>query len=240
MDVIAALGGVEGVLEHSLFKATGFPSWEGLFWEKSCFARGTRFIKYDRSEVAVEDVKEGDQLLGPDGTARLVKAGTLVNGKERLYRFTFQKGHVTAGDVEGHVTISDLIVTNNHIVCLRRTVEALTEDVEMTVDQFVALSKEEQKTYSMYYADGVDSGKTEHPDEFIIEDVKLEDEASEWFGFKVDGDHKFLRHDFLVVHNSGFEESMKFKKVSLAVMVEMCSQLGHNLFRLHYAALESR
>jgi pre-mRNA-processing factor 8 len=33
-DVIQALGGVEGVLEHTLFKGTYFPTWEGLFWEK--------------------------------------------------------------------------------------------------------------------------------------------------------------------------------------------------------------
>ncbi|KAI5270186.1 pre-mRNA-processing-splicing factor 8 [Aureobasidium subglaciale] len=30
-DVIQALGGVETILEHTLFKATAFPSWEGLF-----------------------------------------------------------------------------------------------------------------------------------------------------------------------------------------------------------------
>ncbi|SCZ95974.1 BZ3500_MvSof-1268-A1-R1_Chr8-1g09920 [Microbotryum saponariae] len=35
VDVIAALGGVEGILEHCLFKATAFPTWEGLFWEKA-------------------------------------------------------------------------------------------------------------------------------------------------------------------------------------------------------------
>lgn len=34
-DVIQALGGVEGILEHTMFKGTGFKSWEGLFWEKS-------------------------------------------------------------------------------------------------------------------------------------------------------------------------------------------------------------
>ena len=31
MDVIAALGGVEGILEHTLFKGTYFPTWEGKF-----------------------------------------------------------------------------------------------------------------------------------------------------------------------------------------------------------------
>ncbi|PWN42662.1 putative PRP8-U5 snRNP protein, pre-mRNA splicing factor [Ceraceosorus guamensis] len=35
VDVIAALGGVEGILEHTLFAATAFPTWEGLFWEKA-------------------------------------------------------------------------------------------------------------------------------------------------------------------------------------------------------------
>ncbi|PWN47328.1 PRP8 pre-mRNA processing factor 8-like protein [Violaceomyces palustris] len=35
VDVIAALGGIEGILEHTLFAATAFPSWEGLFWEKA-------------------------------------------------------------------------------------------------------------------------------------------------------------------------------------------------------------
>ena len=27
-----AFGGVEGILEHTLFKGTYFPTWEGLFW----------------------------------------------------------------------------------------------------------------------------------------------------------------------------------------------------------------
>jgi hypothetical protein len=34
-DVIQALGGVEGILEHTMFKGTYFPTWEGLFWEKA-------------------------------------------------------------------------------------------------------------------------------------------------------------------------------------------------------------
>ncbi|OBT59047.1 pre-mRNA-processing-splicing factor 8 [Pseudogymnoascus sp. 24MN13] len=40
-DVIQALGGVETILEHTLFKATAFPSWEGLFWEKATDQRST-------------------------------------------------------------------------------------------------------------------------------------------------------------------------------------------------------
>ena len=57
VDVIAALGGVEGILEHTLFKGsfslvfrlfsltiligTYFPTWEGLFWEKASGFEGS-------------------------------------------------------------------------------------------------------------------------------------------------------------------------------------------------------
>ena len=34
MDVVEALGGVNVILEHTLFKSTFFENWEGLFWEK--------------------------------------------------------------------------------------------------------------------------------------------------------------------------------------------------------------
>lgn len=33
-DVIQSLGGIQSILEHTLFKGTGFEDWEGLFWQK--------------------------------------------------------------------------------------------------------------------------------------------------------------------------------------------------------------
>ncbi|KAJ8111275.1 hypothetical protein ONZ43_g5660 [Nemania bipapillata] len=50
-DVIQALGGVETILEHTLFKATGFPSWEGLFWERaSGFEESMKFKKLTNAQ----------------------------------------------------------------------------------------------------------------------------------------------------------------------------------------------
>ncbi|CAG9941977.1 unnamed protein product [Clonostachys rosea f. rosea IK726] len=50
-DVIQALGGVETILEHTLFKATGFPSWEGLFWERaSGFEQSMQFKKLTNAQ----------------------------------------------------------------------------------------------------------------------------------------------------------------------------------------------
>ncbi|KAK2806846.1 pre-mRNA-splicing factor 8 [Onygenales sp. PD_10] len=50
-DVIQALGGVEVILRHSLFQATGFPSWEGLFWERaSGFEESMKFKKLTNAQ----------------------------------------------------------------------------------------------------------------------------------------------------------------------------------------------
>jgi len=50
-DMIQALGGVECILEHTLFKGTYFPSWEGLFWEKaSGFEESMKYKKLTHAQ----------------------------------------------------------------------------------------------------------------------------------------------------------------------------------------------
>jgi pre-mRNA-processing factor 8 len=55
-----------------------------------------------------------------------------------------------------------------------------------------------------------------HMHSFMVKDIVLEVEPSKWAGFRVDQDQLYLRNDYLVLHNSGFEESMKFKKLTNA------------------------
>ncbi|KAI5457828.1 putative pre-mRNA processing splicing factor [Mariannaea sp. PMI_226] len=207
-DVIQALGGVETILEHTLFKATGFPSWEGLFWEKACLANGTMLLRYDHSQVAVEDVKEGDLLLGPDGTPR--RAFNIVNGNDRLYRIKMDN------DKE------DLVVTSNHILVFHReksdTESGHFETVEMTAAQFAAMEPTQRSEHMLFSLTIKQKEQSSIPEthRFIVKDITLESEATDWAGFRVDGDQLYLRHDYLVLHNSGFEDSMKFKKLTNA------------------------
>ncbi|UKK01357.1 Prp8 protein [Theileria orientalis] len=50
-DMIQALGGVEGILEHTLFKGTYFTTWEGLFWEKaSGFEESMKYKKLTNAQ----------------------------------------------------------------------------------------------------------------------------------------------------------------------------------------------
>lgn len=75
-DMIQALGGVEGILEHTLFRGTYFPTWEGLFWERASGFEGwfsncifSSFIRLqilenlqlNYSPFRVDEVQEADQ-----------------------------------------------------------------------------------------------------------------------------------------------------------------------------------
>lgn len=45
------LGGIENILEHTLFKGTYFPTWEGLFWEKATgFEESLKFKKLTNAQ----------------------------------------------------------------------------------------------------------------------------------------------------------------------------------------------
>ncbi|KAL0224761.1 hypothetical protein RCL1_002673 [Eukaryota sp. TZLM3-RCL] len=50
-DVIQALGGIDTILDHSLFKATGFTSYENLFWERtSGFEEAMKFKRLTNAQ----------------------------------------------------------------------------------------------------------------------------------------------------------------------------------------------
>ncbi|KAL1297613.1 hypothetical protein AAFC00_006174 [Neodothiora populina] len=200
-DVIQALGGVETILEHTLFKATAFPSWEGLFWEKACLAKGTQLLRHDGTKIAVEDVKEGDLLLGPDGGPR--RAFNIVSGKDRLYRIKTGAG------------VEDLVVTANHILVFHRGIAGSPETVEITAAEYAAVSEKERGEYRLFMSPN-DGAFDAQSHSFAVQEIALEAEPTGWAGFRVDEDQLYLRHDRVVLHNSGFEESMKFKKLTNA------------------------
>ncbi|OXB40064.1 pre-mRNA-processing-splicing factor 8 [Cryptococcus neoformans] len=244
VDVISALGGVEGILEHSLFKGTAFPTWEGLFWEKACLQNGTRLLRADGSEVLVEDVQEGDQLLGPDGTSRT--ASKIVRGEERLYR------------IKTHEGLEDLVCTHNHILSMYKerfgregahspsAGTSLTESherVDVTVDDFVRLPQQEQQKYKLFRS--TDFVRCEQPSAsklatlLHINSIELEEEPTKWSGFVVDKDSLYLRYDYLVLHNSGFEESMKNKRLTNAQRSGL-SQIPNRRFTMWWSPTINR
>ncbi|CEI92409.1 Putative U5 snRNP complex subunit Spp42 [Rhizopus microsporus] len=108
-DMIQALGGVEGILEHTLFKGTYFSSWLGLFWEKACFDGETPLMLSDGSIKLAKDITTMDTLMGDDGKPRQIVE--TVEGIAPLYELPNNKGET-------------LVVTGNHILCLKSSTHA--------------------------------------------------------------------------------------------------------------------
>ncbi|MCJ1317939.1 pre-mRNA-splicing factor 8 [Xylographa vitiligo] len=203
-DVIQALGGVETILEHTLFKATAFPSWEGLFWEKACLANGTMLLRYNGSEIAVEDVVEGDLLLGPDGGPR--RAFNVVKGTDSLYR-------IKIGSRK-----EDLVVTANHILALHREKryksqnnieyepqeapqDLLTEPydtIEMTAFDFASLEPAERAKYRLFKCPGFELPEQTVPVNPYFLGLWLGDRKRN--NFTISSDHEAAIREFLACY----------------------------------------
>ena len=76
-----------------------------------CFAEDVALMRADGSTVLAQHVREGDQLMGDDGTPRTVLHGTLVQGKAPLVRI------VSHDDAHAE----NLVVNVEHILVLRVT-----------------------------------------------------------------------------------------------------------------------
>ncbi|KAJ1948346.1 pre-mRNA-splicing factor 8, partial [Linderina macrospora] len=137
-DMIQALGGVECILEHSLFRGTYYPTWEGLFWQQQCFAKGTLIMMADGSIRAVEYIAEGDRLMGDDSLPRVV---------DKLVQGPF--GHMYALRIPRWGNLP-LTVTANHILVLAPAASPTHADiVELTVAEFMELPLSARADYRM-------------------------------------------------------------------------------------------
>lgn len=124
-----------------------------------CFGKGTKIRMYDGSVKNIEDIKVGEQVMGPDSKPRTVLQ--LARGREEMYRVTPNKGG------------NSWICNKHHRLALRKIRDRRrpNEDIEMTVEEFLHdVSKEDwDKHYRMYHSGAVEYPEKELPiDPYIM------------------------------------------------------------------------
>lgn len=99
-----------------------------------CHGRGTPVLMYNGTKKLVEDVVEGDILMGDDSTPRTVES--LARGRDQMYRITSVKG-------------DSYVVNSEHILCLQHT---STRNVvtELSVVDFLKRSEKDQRNLKGY------------------------------------------------------------------------------------------
>ena len=130
-----------------------------------CLAKGTGVIMYDGSVRAVENVKDGDLLMGPDSTPRTV-TGTTTFSSTR-YKITPIKG-------------DPFVCNDEHILSLKRTnyfqlngcrtkgVWRGGDTVHISVKDYLASSASFKVKFKLWRPDGIDFSHKDVFDPYIV------------------------------------------------------------------------
>jgi hypothetical protein len=98
-----------------------------------CHAKGTQILMFDGSIKLVEDIIQGDFLMGDDSTPR--KVLSLANGIDKMYDIIYKNGNKYR-------------VNKEHILCLR---EKFKEDItEISVEDYIQLPKSQKNILNGY------------------------------------------------------------------------------------------
>lgn len=167
-----------------------FPMWEEVLYEiypapfckkyneallscgTRCFGKGTKIRMYDGSVKNIEDIKVGEQVMGPDSKPRTVLQ--LAHGKEELFKVTPNKGG------------NSFICNKHHRLALMkiRDHDYPNKEVEMTVEEYLRdiSDYQKEKHYRMYHSDAI-----EYPEKDLLIDPYI---FGSWLG---DGHTRSLR-----------------------------------------------
>lgn len=131
------------MVEDTFLKGTvGLISGDGGIGK--CCGRGTPVLMYDGTVLPVEEIRDGDLLMGPDARPRIVRGTT--SGFGPLYRVTPVKGE-------------PYVVNGNHVLSLKLWAKSKQRQfdfpVNLSIDQYLALPKEKKRAL-MGWRSGVD------------------------------------------------------------------------------------
>lgn len=105
-----------------------------------CFAPGTQVLRASGASVAVEDVRVGDLLMGPDGASSR-RVLELKGGRERMYRFTYSDG-------------GQHVFNESHILCLVATNSKgrrrAGDKVTVTVREWLTWGEDKRRCHAVY------------------------------------------------------------------------------------------
>lgn len=160
---------------------------------RACLGKGTPVKMYDGSYKVVEDIVPGDLLMGDDEKPRQV--GKLHRGVQQMYRVSYKGG--------------DFRCNEHHILTLYNSGSEKIEDI-FVFDYL--------KRPSLYKGVKRISGKYEYFDISVEKDI-----IDSYYGFSIDGNHRFIIQDNIVTHNT---EVRQFTEMGVPIVEELAEKLS--------------
>ena len=153
-----------------------------------CHALDTDILMYDGSIKKVQDIIVGDKIMGDDSSPRNVLE--LKRGFSDMYEFSTIKGE-------------KFTVNGDHVLCLKEINK--NNIIEIKVNEYLK-NITNLSNYHLYKNDGSTYS-------FTINRVKDDN----FYGFELDGNHRYLMGNFIVTHNSNGKSK---------IMELLCHSLG--------------
>ncbi len=152
-----------------------------LVGRPGCFQAGTEVLMRDGTLKNVEKIQLGEKVMGDDHTTRTVI--NLCHGVEKMYTISFADGG------------KPVVVNEGHTLLLKNRRDS-KDIVEITVRDYLPSNDKYKNTYLWFrkVSLGVDS---------LVRFTLTCSGEGEYFGFTLDGNHRFLLGDRSVVRNSG-------------------------------------
>jgi hypothetical protein len=172
-----------------------------------CHGINTPIIMFDGSIKMIQDIKVGEKVMGDDATPRNVLS--ISRGREKLYKIKQELG-------------DDYVVNESHILCLK----FMDYVYDIPLVEFMKKPKIIQDFYVGYKVFIDFPKKTISPDQddqrTKISVVPLG--VGDYYGFVLDGNHRYLLGDFTVTHNTFFSLYLALK-IGLKTLV-ICHRVG--------------
>lgn len=146
-----------------------------------CLGYNTPILLYNGKKKMVQDVIDGDVVMGDDGKARYVSGVT--KGRAKMYKI------IQDGGMEYRVN-------DSHILTLFDTYRKCVVDREIScVLKDIKSECKKGRYRGVRYLNAV---KYVYTNINIVEDLEEDD----YYGFRVDGNHRFLLGDGTITHNT--------------------------------------
>lgn len=142
-----------------------------------CFARDTVIPMWDGTFKMSQNIKSGDFVIGDDGTKRVVQ--DTCTGTDMMYEVSQNDGLT-------------YVVNSKHTMVFKQIITL--QDIEMTIDSYMQLDDNTKLKLYGYKSLCVGS--------IILTKLTIKPiGVSEYFGWRLDGNKRFILQDFTVVRN---------------------------------------
>lgn len=175
-----------------------------------CLAINTLVMMVDTTVKPVQSIRVGDKIMGDDFTPRTVMS--LAFGVDNMYYIAPRNPEYGTG----------YTVTQDHILCLKYN----NHVVDMTVEDYLQLPIERQCQLSTFRAPNDKFSCLESPIDIYSVEKQI------YYGFMLDGNHRFLLGDYTVTHNSVMSAlvfaELKMMHKSVELVPEIAKWLIYN------------